>query len=160
MAKSPLVLKIKGIDETLAKLKDKSKDLVHLADSEMAASFTQMATTAKSIFPNGNPAIKGETQLYAGIRASIRDKKIATLNYQLIAGKADDNMPAYIEFGTGRYFPNYPGKEKEWQDLARQYYVNGRGFMRPRPYFYPTVKSYFIILVNNLQRIFKKDERL
>jgi len=114
MAKGPLVLKIKGIDETLAKLKHKSKDLVHLADSEMAASFTQMATTAKS----------------------------------------------YIEFGTGRYFPNYPGKEKEWQDLARQYYKNGKGWMRPSPYFYPTVKSYFIILVNNLQRIFKKDERL
>lgn len=160
MAKGPLVLKIKGIDETLAKLKDKSEDLLNLADSEMAASFTQMATTAKSIFPNGNPAIKGETQVYSGIRASIRDKKIAPLTYQLIAGRGDDDMPAYIEFGTGRYFPNYPGKEKEWQDLARQYYKNGKGWMRPSPYFYPTVKSYFIILVNNLQRIFKKDERL
>lgn len=160
MAKSPLTLRIKGIDETLNKLKDKGHDLVQDADNEMSAVFVQMSTTAKSIFPNGNPNIKDQTQQYAAIRASIRDKKVAPFKYQLIAGRGDDDMPAYIEFGTGRYFPNYPGKEKEWQDLARQYYKNGKGWMRPSPYFYPTVRSYFTILVSNLERLFKKDERL
>lgn len=160
MARSPLTLKIKGIDETLNKLKAKGHDLIDDADNEMGAAFVQMSTTAKSIFPNGNPDIKGQTQQYAAIRSSIREKKLSPLNYQLIAGTGDDDMPAYIEFGTGRYFPNYPGKEKEWQDLARQYYKNGKGWMRPSPYFYPTVRSYFIILVSNLERLFKKNERL
>lgn len=160
MARSPLKITIKGVDETLSKLKAKGKDLTDDADMEMSATFVEMVTTAKSIFPNGNPDIKGQTQEYAAIRATIREKKLEPLNYQLIAGRADDDMPAYIEFGTGRYFPNYPGKEKEWQDLARQYYKNGKGWMRPSPYFYPTVKSYLIILVNRLERLFKKDERL
>jgi hypothetical protein len=69
-------------------------------------------------------------------------------------------MAAYIEFGTGRYFPQYPGKEKEWQDLAREFYVNGKGFMRPAPYLYPSVKSGLVSLLSNIKQIFARNERL
>jgi hypothetical protein len=160
MARSPLNIRITGVDATFATLKDKYNSAMMEVDREMAASTEQMATTAKSLFPGGNAAIKGETQIYAQIRATIRSEKIRPYSYSLVAGKSGDDMPAYIEFGTGRYFPQYPGKEKEWQNLAKQYYKNGKGWMKPSPYFYPSVTSGVISLVNNIKQIFKRNERL
>jgi len=160
MAKKTLNIRITGVQETFAKLKDKYNSAMMEVDREMAASTEQMATTAKSLFPGGNAVIKGETQIYAQIRATIRSEKIRPYSYSLVAGKSGDDMPAYIEFGTGRYFPQYPGKEKEWQNLAKQYYKNGKGWMKPSPYFYPSVTSGVISLVNNIKQIFKRNERL
>ena len=160
MARSPLNIKITGIESTLATLKDKYNSLSQEVDREMAASTEQMATTAKSLFPGGNAAIKGETQIYAEIRASISSEKNRQFSYSLVAGKSGDDMPAYIEFGTGRYFPKYPGKEKEWQKLAKEYYKNGKGWMYPSPYFYPSVTGGIVSLVNNIKQIFKRNERL
>ena len=159
MAK-PLSLKITGINETFNALKSKTDAIKNEVDNEMAASVELMATTAKQLFPNGRAAIKGQTQAYAEIRASIRADKKMPFSYELIAGKGADPMPAYIEFGTGKYFPQYPGKEPEWQKLAKQYYVNGRGWMTPSPYFYPSVTSGIVSLVNNIKQIFKRNERL
>ena len=160
MARSPLNIKITGVESTLATLKDKYNSAMMEVDREMAASTEQMATTAKSIFPGGNPAIEGQTQMYADIRSKIKSEKNRPFSYTLVAGDSGDDMPAYIEFGTGRYFPQYPGKEKEWQALAKEYYVNGRGWMKPSPYFYPSVTSGLVSLVNNIKQIFKRNERL
>ena len=126
----------------------------------MAASVELMATNAKQLFPDGRTGVRGQTQMYSEIRASIRSEKKMPFKYELIAGKGTDPMPAYIEFGTGRYFPKYPGKEKEWQALAKEYYVNGRGWMMPSPYFYPSVTSGMVSLVNHIKQIFKRNERL
>jgi hypothetical protein len=160
MARSPLNIKITSIDATFATLKDKYNSAMMEVDREMAASTEQMATTAKSLFPNGNSKIKGETQIYSQIRATIRAEKNRPFAYSLVAGNSGDDMPAYIEFGTGRYFPKYPGKEKEWQKLAKEYYKNGKGWMYPSPYFYPSVTGGVISLVNNIKQIFKRNERL
>ena len=160
MARKRLNIKITGVDETFSKLKQKYASAIHEADMEMAASIEQMATTAKSIFPNGNPNIPGETQQYADIRSSIMVEKVAPLKYILKAGKEKDDMSAYIEFGTGRYFPKYPGKEEEWQKLAKDFYKNGKGWMYPSPYLYPSVKSGLVSLMSNLRQIFKRNERL
>ena len=160
MARSPLNIRITGIDATFATLKDKYNLAMMEVDREMAASTEQMATTAKSLFPNGNSKIKGETQIYSQIRSTIRAEKNRPFAYSLVAGKSGDDMPAYIEFGTGRYFPKYPGKEKEWQKLAKEYYKNGKGWMYPSPYFYPSVTGGVISLVNNIKQIFKRNERL
>ena len=150
MAKSPLNIRISGIEETFSKLNKNVEKIKLQVDNEMEASVEGMALNAKSIFSSDNTEI----------RASIRSNKVRDFSYQLIAGRGDDPMAAYIEFGTGKYFGNYPGKEKEWQDLARQYYVNGKGWMRPAPYFYPSVTSGVVSLTSNIKNILSKDERL
>jgi hypothetical protein len=160
VARKRLNIKVIGVEETFSKLKDKYEDAINEVDMEMAASIEQMATTAKSIFPNGNPNIEGETQKYAEIRASITVEKVSKLKYILKAGKERDDMSAYIEFGTGKYFPKYPGKEEEWQKLAKHFYKNGKGWMYPSPYLYPSVKSGLVSLVSNIRQIFNRNERL
>ena len=78
MARSPLNIKITGVESTFATLKDKYNSAMMEVDREMAASTEQMATNAKSLFPGGNPAIKGETQKYADIRSKIKSEKNGT----------------------------------------------------------------------------------
>ena len=146
----PLSLKITGLNETFNALGSRVDAIKKEVDNEMAASVELMATNAKQLFPSGRASVNGQTQMYAEIRASIRADKKMPFVYELIAGKGTDPMPAYIEFGTGKYFPQYPGKEKEWQALAKEYYVNGRGWMTPSPYFYPSVTSGIVSLVNNI----------
>ena len=150
MAKSPLNIRISGIEQTFSKLNKNVEKIKSQVDNEMAAGVEGMVLNAKSIYSSDN----------TDIRASIRSNKVRDFSYQLIAGRGDDPMAAYIEFGTGRYFANYPGKEKEWQDLARQYYVNGKGWMRPAPYFYPSVTSGVVSLTSSIKNILSKDERL
>jgi len=155
---APLRIRITGIESTLASLNKNVDKIRTEIDNEMGASVELMATTSKSLFPNAPvPKLSAE---YGRIRASINASKIKPFSYQLSAVVGNDPMAAYIEFGTGRYFPQYPGKEKEWQDLAREFYVNGKGFMRPAPYLYPSVKSGIVSLISNIRQILKRNERL
>jgi hypothetical protein len=130
-----LSINIKGLRQTIFALEQKADARLKEIDMEMAAGVEQMATTAKSV-------------------------KKRTYQYELVAGDVGDPMAAYIEFGTGKYFPQYPGKEAEWQELARQYYVNGEGWMRPAPYFYPSVISGLVSLQSNIKQVLARDERL
>ena len=145
-----LSIDVKGLRQTIAALKAASDDRLKEVDMEMAAGTEMMATVAKGIFSADNHEI----------RASIRAIKMRPFVYELAAGYGDDPMAAYIEFGTGKYFPQYPGKEAAWQALAKEYYVNGKGWMRPAPYFYPSVMSGLVSLQSNIKQVLDRDERL
>lgn len=147
---APLSIRIDGLNQTIAALRAKSSDLLKEIDDEMQASANQIVTVSKNIFSANNPEI----------RASIRSQKNRPFVYEIIAGYGSDPMAAYIEFGTGRYFPQYPGKEAEWQELAWQYYVNGDGWMRPAPYLYPSVMSNLVSMKSNIKQVLIRDERL
>lgn len=164
MAKPVLTLNITGIEKSLNNLKNNYEKMYNMADNEMEATFEQMVTHSKQLFPSA-PNTKDQAE-YTRIRTSIRYEKKGPLHYELIAGYGKDPknpahaLPAYIEFGTGPNFDKYPGKDKEWQDLAYSYYKSGKGWMNPSPYFYPVVKLSFFFLLKRLQDIFDKNERL
>jgi hypothetical protein len=160
----PLTIRIDGLDSTFAKLNDQVDEIKFQIDNEMAAAVENMATSAKQLFPLAPK--KEDQEDYSQIRSSIRTVKNKDFDYELIAGygtdpkNPQDALAAYIEFGTGKFFKLYPGKEKLWQDLADQYYLNGNGWTRPSPYFYPSVKTWYQSLISNIQRLLNKNERL
>lgn len=137
---------ITGIDKALNGVKSNYDNIVNEIDAEMYASVELMATTAKAAFELDLPEI----------RNSIRAKKNGFLNYSLIAGTGNSPLAAYIEFGTGPFFKQYPGKEKEWQELAKNYYKNGKGVTRPHPYLYPSFKSGLVSLISNIKQVIKR----
>jgi hypothetical protein len=141
-----LTATITGVNKALSNVKQNYDKIITEIDHEMNASVELMATNAKAAFELDLPEI----------RNSIRSKRNAVLNYSLIAGVGNSPLAAYIEFGTGRYFNLYPGKEKEWQDLARNYYKNGKGVTRPHPYLYPAFKSGMVSLVSNIKQVIKR----
>ena len=84
------------------------------------------------------------------LKASINYLKKAKLLYEL---RADVGYAAYVEFGTGPNFRNYPGKEQVWQSKAREFYRNGKGKTFGRPFFYFTVTKNFPKLRDAIKKI-------
>ena len=144
----PLSIKISGLDQTLSNLKKRVDKIKLEIDAEMGASVETMATDAKRLLP----------AQYGALRSSISARKIADFKYMLSANK--DYAP-YVEFGTGDYAAKYvPSLEKEWQDLASQYYKNGKGTTDKSPYFYPSVTKGYKKLFETIKSILNRDERL
>ncbi|UON85677.1 hypothetical protein MUK70_11865 [Dyadobacter chenwenxiniae] len=67
----------------------------------------------------------------------IHDPKL--LSASVFAGNTKgDHMAAYLEFGTGRHAARYvPTLLKDFQALARTFYVNGKGTLKEHPYLIP-----------------------
>jgi HK97 gp10 family phage protein len=67
------------------------------------------------------------------------------------------NLAAYREFGTGisaaTYVPTLP---QEWQDIARSFYINGKGTMVKRPFLYPAYRKNIPDLKSGLIDVLKK----
>jgi len=147
MAKGIANFKITGIKEALNKIDKNYNVILNTIDNEMEAGVLLMATNAKILFKPDLPEI----------RRSIRSVKYGFLNYALIAGTANDPLAAYIEFGTGKYFSKYPGKEIEWQKLANIFYVDGKGRTYPQPYLYPAVKSGLVTMLSNIKNTINKN---
>ena len=52
----------------------------------------------------------------------------------------DNEIAAYIEFGTGNHAKAYlAGKPKEMVDEAIKFFVSGKGDMPAKPYFFPAL---------------------
>lgn len=122
-------------------LKVVKNDLSKQIDDELNASVQSMATLAKQKAPADNGRLRG----------SIVSLKVQFLSYQL---KANTNYAAYVEFGTGQKYKNYKSLlDNEWRDIASKYFVTGKGFTNPQPFFYPSVKQEKVKLYKNLQNI-------
>lgn len=57
----------------------------------------------------------------------------------------------YVEFGTGTFVQVAP----EWKDLAWEFYVNGKGMLRPHPYLYPAFQKARINYQKNIENALK-----
>ena len=85
---------------------------------------------------------------------SIDWKEIGKLSYQL---EADVPYAAYVEFGTGPNFKNYPGKDAYWQEIAKNYRVNGKGWTPAQPFFYPNVNKELPKLITRIGKILSQN---
>lgn len=69
----------------------------------------------------------------------------------------DNNMAAYIEFGTGLFAKEILSVYPKWiQDIAMQFFVNGRGTIEGKPYLY---NNFLIAVVDfeiELEKIMKR----
>ena len=140
-----ITIKLEGLDKVLKNLKEEGDDIKKMVDFAMAANTEAMASEAK----NRAPVDTGR------LRASITVDKIKNFSYELVA---QTNYAAYLEFGTGKYAATYVGGlEKEWQILAKQFYVNGQGRIPAQPYFYPSVKRITPILFKDVENILDRN---
>lgn len=120
----------RSLKSLIDKVRKDSREKIAEVDAEIGAHAEMMATNAKNIVPVDTGRLK----------TSITAKKNSELDYTLVAGT---DYAAYIEFGTGPYAASYvPTLSEEWQSIAKQFYVNGKGRMPARPYLYPSVEKY------------------
>jgi len=85
---------------------------------------------------------------------SIYWEEIGKLSYQL---RADAPYAAYVEFGTGKHFSKYPGKDAYWQGIAKEFKVNGKGWTKAQPFFYPNVNKELNKLITRVGKILSQN---
>jgi HK97 gp10 family phage protein len=102
-----------------------------------------------------NIAVKKTPVDTGNLRASNFVDLSSPENLQIVVGNSS-NYAAYVEFGTGihaaKLLPNYP---KEWQDVAKDFYIDGSGNGPAQPFLYPAVVESEKLLMAELDKLFK-----
>lgn len=69
------------------------------------------------------------------------------------------NLPIYIEFGTGSSAAGYVPSLPDWaQEIARRYFVNGRGTLIKQPYLLPAYFQHSPELYRKLKELVKRQK--
>ena len=124
------VLNIKGLDKTLKKIKDVQKELLVEISGELEQGAQNIAAKAEV----RAPVDKGSLQM--NIKWE-KDPAIPMTYYVY----AKNKYAPYVEFGTGKFvFMGQFWVDAQLERYARTFYVNGKGRMYPRPFFF---NSYF-----------------
>jgi len=75
----------------------------------------------------------------------------------------ENNLAAYFEFGTGLSAREILAPYPQWiKDIAWQFYVNGLGTLKGKPYLYPAVLRYGNEFYKKMARLVKnkmKDDK-
>lgn len=116
---------VQGTIEKLRKFDSIGENRIKIISETIA---NEIASDAKS-----NVMGYQDAELGGKIAASIKAEKVRGDAFSYTVRVGEQPMCAYVEFGTGMFVQIPPGFEK----IAWQYYVNGKGYMRPFPYLYP-----------------------
>ena len=122
-------LEIQGLDKLLTKVKQLPKEVQVEISAEIEQSTQNIVTKAKQRAPKDFAGGNG----LAGSIGSNKDGA-RPMTYEIFA---DKYYAAWVEFGTGKFvFMGQPWVDAELEAYAREFYVNGKGRMYPRPYFF------------------------
>lgn len=130
-----------GIEAFNATLNRFDKEMLDLANKEVLTAALRTVGLAKQRLqplPDDSPE---ETADIAAVRASINhEHDPENVTATVFAGNTGkDPIAAYLEFGTGEYAAKYVKTIPfEYEALAWQFFVNGKGTMKEHPFLIPT----------------------
>jgi hypothetical protein len=143
---SPLY--IKGLDQLNAKLKDLSYNLKEQIDSEMGAAADDIQRIATIKAPKGKKVGSG-----AALAGAIGVDKATPFHKKVFVAR---KYAPYVEFGTGRAAAKYvPTLPPEWQAMAKEHFVNGKGRNREQPFLYPAFSAIIPNLIKQIKDLIK-----
>lgn len=141
-------MKIKGMDRLRRDLQKLPESVDEMLKRTLLEFAQKILNDAMSGLPSGASAIK------ATYRIEVKDSGFT------VSIVTDNEISAYIEFGTGRYATSYLGSQpQEVKDEAIKFFVNGEGTMPARPYLFPAYyrhrEALIVELNKRLDRIVK-----
>ena len=136
-------MKIKGIQAVTKELEKKAKQIENKIAAQVLDSGQEIIAKAEARKPNyswGNITIsQGQSDKFSFV--------VEATDFGSPA------MAAYWEFGTGKNFlENMSGYTKEQIDLAKKFYVNGKGTIKAHPYLFP---AYYLERKNFIKEVKK-----
>lgn len=87
------------------------------------------------------------------------DKKFTDNGYTGEVGvMGENNMAAYLEFGTGLSAREILAPYPTWiQEIARKFFITGRGTLKGKPYLYPNVLKGIPVFQRELKELTDKE---
>lgn len=110
-------------------------------NSEVEKSAMRIVSNAKAkLTPFGNE--KGDLVSEINEVRSNIGYEISKENYEATifsrGTSKEENMHAYLEFGTGKFAQRYVASlDPKYRSVAMSFYVNGKGTLRPHPFLIP-----------------------
>ena len=131
---------VRGRDEIIRNLQRYSQSMIREFEYELLRASSTMEMKAKM----NAPVDLGK------LRQSIFHR---VNNTELTAevGATEFYAP-YVEFGTGQYVQ----VDSDFRDLAMEFYVNGQGKTRPKPFLIPAFYSERNKFIQNIKNIVRK----
>jgi len=118
--------KIKGLNALNKLLSNAEKDIESIIKETLLVSANEILQDAMSRLPVGSGNVK------ASFAIQVTDSGYTVTIF------SDEEVAAYIEFGTGDFAKAYlAGKPQEMVDEAIKFYINGKGKMPAKPYLFP-----------------------
>ncbi|MCF0074032.1 hypothetical protein LZD49_26355 [Dyadobacter sp. CY261] len=130
-------IEVGGLETFVAKIKNWEKDLILKANQEVLQAAMRTVALAKvRLQPLASDDAETAADI-AAVRSSINyvhDRN--SISSVVFAGNTQkDHFAAYLEFGTGPYAAKRVKELPfEWEMVASQFYVNGKGTMPAHPY--------------------------
>jgi hypothetical protein len=127
---------INGLDKALSMLTTKFTRIENAVSSEVSDTGHNIQRDAANL--SAGTGIFDKDGVWIALNGKVKGEVVGSDNGYRIwvdAGK----LGAYIEFGTGEYAKDtLEDYNKEWRDLAYDFFVNGKGKLPARPYMYPS----------------------
>ena len=147
----------KVINTTTGNLQRYTKDTLKEIKSLVADITTQIELDATRDAPKFTDAGKGsktDGDLFISI-----DKKFTDNGYTGEVGvMGENNMAAYLEFGTGLSAREILAPYPQWiKDIAWKFFVTGQGTLKGKPYLYPNVLKGIPVFQRELKTLIDKD---
>lgn len=111
--------------------------------SQLAAIGRNVSNAFESSLNEGGEHIVRDAKILSSdvpsISSSIQLKKtVDGVEVTTGNGMEDPRLTAYYEFGTGNWAAALvPGLPDDWQQMAKKYFINGKGTLPAQPYLYP-----------------------
>ena len=130
------------INSLIKKIQDFGDQSINVVEKETEDAANNIATRARA---NAQAYPQGVRDAIGNITAQELTPTYWTIGVQRVP------IAAYLEFGTGAFVEIQP----EWKDLAMQFYVNGKGTIKPHPYLYPAYHEESEKYITNLRKALK-----
>lgn len=130
-------IEVGGLETFVAKINNWEKKLIERVNQEVLSAAMRTVALAKIRLQPLAGDDKELTADIAAVRSSINFRHDrANLTSVVFAGNTQkDHFAAYLEFGTGPFAAKRVKELPfEWEMVAQQFYVNGKGTMKAHPY--------------------------
>lgn len=139
-------MKVKGIQAVTKELEKKAKQIENKIVAQVFDSGQEIIANAESNKPNyswGNITIsRGQSDKFTFV--------VEATDFGSPA------MAAYWEFGTGKNFlENMSGYTREQINLAKKFYVDGKGTIKAHPYLFPAYYTERKNFIKEVKKIIK-----
>jgi hypothetical protein len=133
--------KVQGLDKVLASIDNYSNKVQDQIDDTLTATAFDIETEAKTLAPIDDSNLRQNIGFV--------NERFAKALYSNAA------YSAYIEFGTGANVdvPNIEGMDLP--AYAMTFFVNGKGRIRPHPFFFPAIQAETKKLPGIIEKILK-----
>lgn len=149
-------IEIGGLESFVATINNWEKDLILKANQEVLQAAMRTVALAKVRL---QPLAGDDAELtadIAAVRSSInfRHDREKMTSIVFAGNTQKDHFAAYVEFGTGPFAAKRVKELPfEWEMVANQFYVNGKGTMKAHPYLAHTYIEEGERFIENIKKI-------